>query len=344
MINLLISAGVALMAALLGTPLAIRVLVSRGIGQEIREELPDHHQVKRGKPTMGGLVIVGAAILGYLIAHVPIGRHVVLSGEGALAIGTIAALAFVGFLDDYIKVHHRRSLGLNKRAKLAGQVAIGIAFGVIAVRVLGLPTRLSFVAPSRLDLRILFFVWVLFLISGFSNGVNLADGMDGLAAGSAALVYAAFVIVAFWKFTHPDIYQVEGALDVATVAAGMMGACAGFLWWNANPAQIIMGDTGALALGGGMAVMALLADAQLLLIVLGGLYVVETLSVIMQVFTFRVMGGKRIFRMAPIHHHFELLGWPEITVIVRFWIVSGLFVALGLGLFYADFLARGGGG
>jgi len=186
------------------------------------------------------------------------------------------------------------------------------------------------------------YLFVVAVMVAAANAVNITDGMDGLVAGSGALVFAAFVIVAFWKFTHPGIYQVDGALDLAVVSAGMLGACAGFLWHNAAPARIIMGDTGALALGGGMAVLAVLCDTQLLLLVLGGLYVMETLSVILQVFTFHMMNGRRIFRMAPIHYHFEILGWPEITVIVRFWILAGLFTALGLGFFYADFLRIGG--
>ena len=340
MINLLVSAAVALVLVLFGTPLAIRFLRARGVGQEIREELPETHQVKRGKPTMGGLVIVGGALIGYLVAHAPGGEA--FEGEGLLAMAAIVLLGFLGFLDDFIKVRHRRSLGLNKRAKFFGQVVIGLGAAVLLVQVLDHPTRLSFVAPSRVNLQILFYVFALLLISFFSNGVNFADGLDGLAAGSSALVYGSYVIVAFWKFTHPEIYPNEGALDVAIVAAGMMGACAGFLWWNAAPASIVMGDTGALALGGGLGVLALLTDTQLLLVVLGGLYVAETLSVMLQIFTFRVLGGRRIFLMAPFHHHFEMLGWPESTIIVRFWIVSGLFVALGLGLFYADFLTRGG--
>jgi len=343
-INLLVAGGSALLLSLFGTPLAIRFLHARGIGQEIREELPDSHQMKRGKPTMGGLVIVLAAGAGYAVSHVVYGyNNLRFHGEGVLALGTIAALAFVGFLDDYIKVRRRRSLGLNKRAKMVGIVAIALGFGVAAVRWFDLPTRLSFVVPSRIDLHVVFYLWVLVIIAAATNGVNLTDGLDGLAAGSSALVYAAFVIVAFWKFNHFDIYQGEVPLDVAVVAAALLGACAGFLWGYAAPAQFVMGDTGGLALGGGMAVLAILTNVQLLLVVLGGLYVMETLSVVIQVVTFRLMGGRRVFRMAPIHHHFELVGWPEITVIVRFWLITGLFVALGLGLFYADFLTRGGG-
>jgi phospho-N-acetylmuramoyl-pentapeptide-transferase len=183
------------------------------------------------------------------------------------------------------------------------------------------------------------------VVTASSNGVNLTDGMDGLAAGSATLVFMAFTIICFWQFRHFDVYMIEpaAAVDLAVVSAALAGACGGFLWWNAAPAQIFMGDTGALALGGLFGALAITTNTQLLLVVLGGLFVVETMSVILQVISFRGF-GRRIFRMSPIHHHFELAGWPEFTVIVRFWIVAGLCVAVGLGLYYADFIARGGSG
>ncbi len=176
-----------------------------------------------------------------------------------------------------------------------------------------------------------------------ANAVNLADGLDGLASGSAGFVYGAFVIVAFWQFRHPDFYSNFGSLELAVMSAALAGAALGFLWWNAPPARIFMGDTGSQALGGAMAALALLTNTHLLLIVFGGLYVLETVSVILQVASFRTR-GKRVFRMAPIHHHFELRGWPETTVIVRFWILAALFVVIGLGLFYGDFITGGGVG
>jgi phospho-N-acetylmuramoyl-pentapeptide-transferase len=189
------------------------------------------------------------------------------------------------------------------------------------------------------------------ILSASSHSVNLTDGLDGLAAGSSILVVAAFVFIAFWEFRHTcgavidatACYEVNGRAmqDTAIVAAGMMGAATGFLWWNAAPARIFMGDTGALAIGGLLGALAITTNTQLLLIILGGLYVIETMSVILQVISFRGF-GRRLFRMSPIHHHFELAGWPEFTVIVRFWIIAGLCVAVGLGVFYADFIARGG--
>jgi phospho-N-acetylmuramoyl-pentapeptide-transferase len=188
-------------------------------------------------------------------------------------------------------------------------------------------------------------LWASVMIAAGSNGVNLTDGLDGLAVGSAAQVFAAFIVIAFWEFRHPGFYDWRATgsdpFDLAIVAAALAGACAGFLWWNTAPAKIFMGDTGSLMLGGAMAVLAILLNTQLLLIVMGGLYVIEALSVIIQVAVFK-RTRKRVFLMAPIHHHFELAGWPEFTVIVRFWVLSGLSVAFGVGLFYADFLGKGG--
>jgi len=223
-----------------------------------------------------------------------------------------------------------------------------VAFALIA-RHIGASTRLSFVRQTALNLGPLFVLWVFLIMAGTSNGVNLTDGLDGLAAGSSALVFAAYVVIAFWQFRHPchpgggpGCYTgIPDPLDLAIVAAAVLGGCAGFLWWNAAPARIFMGDTGSLALGGALGALAVLTSTELLLVILGGLFVIETTSVVMQVAAFHVL-HRRVFKMAPLHHHFELGGWPEFTVIVRFWIIAGLAAALGLGLFYADFLARGG--
>src|SRR5690606_13707096 len=177
------------------------------------------------------------------------------------------------------------------------------------------------------------------IILGSTNAVNLTDGLDGLAAGSSILAFAAFVVIGFWAFSNAEIYHIDHALDLAVIAASMLGACCGFLWWNAAPARIFMGDTGALAIGAGLACLALSLDVILLLPVIGGLFVLETVSVILQVLSFRLFGGRRIFRMAPVHHHFELGGWPETTVIIRLWLIAGMFAALALGIFYADFVS-----
>ena len=246
-------------------------------------------------------------------------------------------------------MRRRRSLGLSKLGKIAGQALVAVGFTFVAVKLADTSTELSFIRGTGLDLGVLFFIWAFLMLIATTNAVNLTDGLDGLASGSSLLVLAAYVFISFWQFRHPcsaglpACYPVDldGALDTAIVAAGGMGAAAGFLWWNAAPARIFMGDTGSLALGGLLGALAITTNTQLLLIIIGGLFVLETLSVIAQVVAFRSF-HRRVFRMAPIHHHFELLGWPEFTVIVRFWIVNGLAVAFGLGLYYADFLARGG--
>jgi phospho-N-acetylmuramoyl-pentapeptide-transferase len=249
-------------------------------------------------------------------------------------------MALVGLVDDYLGVRRGRNMGLRKRGKTGGQLLVAVGFGLLALNYVNVSTHLSF--TRVFDLNLGTGVWLalaIFWVYGFSNAVNITDGLDGLAAGSAAMVFAAFVIIAFWQFRHPAVYHVlpAGALDLAIVSAAMLGACLGFLWWNAAPAQVFMGDVGSLALGAAMAGLSLLTNTILLLPLLGGLYVFETLSVIAQVISFRVF-HRRVLRMAPIHHHFEVGGWPEFTVIVRFWLLGGLLVALGLGFFYADFI------
>ena len=345
--QILLAAMASLMVTLGGTPFAIRIFRARGFGQLIREDIGQHHE-KRGTPTMGGLVIILGIGAGYLAGHV-VGSFRNTGTAGALVLGAGAALGIVGFLDDYIKIRHQRSLGLNKKAKVAGQLVVAVAFALLARHFFGASTHLSFVRQTALNLGPFFVVWVFIIMAGTSNGVNLTDGLDGLAAGSGALVFAAYVVISFWQFRHPCVVGagpgcysgIPDPLDLAIAAAAVLGSCAGFLWWNAAPAQIFMGDTGSLALGGALAAMAVMTSTQLLLVILGGLFVIETMSVVAQVVAFRGF-HRRVFKMAPMHHHFELGGWPEFTVIVRFWIIAGLAAALGLGLFYADFLARGG--
>lgn len=351
MISVLIAAAVALLGTLLFTPVAIRFFRVLGWGQRVRESGPHlypEHQEKTGTPTMGGLVIMGAVAFAYLLTGLVQGRITV---TGMLVFGAGAGLALVGFVDDYLKVRNQRSLGLGKTAKLAGQAVVAVLFALGLTRLAGGSTELSFIRDTGLNLGTgIFLLWVFVIMASSANGVNLTDGLDGLASGSSAMVFAAYVIIAFWQFRHTcealpidSCYEVdlETALDLAILAAASLGAIAGFLWWNAAPARIFMGDTGSLALGGLAAAMAIATHTQLLLAILGGLYVLETASVLLQVISFRVF-RRRMFRMAPIHHHFEVLGWHEFTVIVRFWIVAGLAVIFGLGLFYADFLARGG--
>ncbi len=337
----LVAALVGLVVALVGTPYAIRVFRRHGYGQLIRDDGPEAHHTKRGTPTMGGAVVILATILGYAVAHLVFPSGVAFTASGVLILLAMAGLGLVGFLDDFIKIRKQRSLGLNKTAKLAGQLVVAVGFGVLALRYAEASQALSFIRDSTVQLGAAgFVVWAFVMISGTANGVNLTDGLDGLASGSTAMVFAAYVIIAFWQLGNHAYYETRDPLDIAIVASAAMGACFGFLWWNAAPAKIFMGDTGSLSLGGALATMAILTRTELLLVVLGGLFVLEVLSVIVQVVAFRGF-GRRVFRMAPIHHHFELGGWPEFTVIVRFWIVAGLAVAFGLGLFYAEYLSHG---
>ncbi|MCU1620971.1 MAG: mraY [Modestobacter sp.] len=355
--SVLIAASVGLIISILVTPLAIKAFRRRGFGQEIRDDGPETHLAKKGTPTMGGTVMVLATVVGYLVAHLFLlnqdGRGV--TATGLLLLFLLIGLGTVGFLDDYLKIRYRRSLGLNKTAKLVGQLLVGVTFAVLALIEddngnAVATTAISFVRDiAPLTLPAFLFVAVAYLfVAGFSNAVNLTDGLDGLAAGCSAMVFASYVIISFWQFGHDcgtalvdGCYTVRDPLDVTLVAAAAMGACLGFLWWNTSPARIFMGDTGSLALGGLMSGLAVVTRTELLLVVLGGLFVAVTLSVVIQVAFFRAT-RRRVFRMAPLHHHFELAGWAENTVIVRFWLVTGMAVAFGLGLFYADWLSFAG--
>ena len=345
MLSIGVAAIVGLLVTLLGTPVAIKRFRRQGWGQLIREEGPQAHYEKRGTPTMGGLVILAGCVLGYLAGHVGTQGFADFSDSGLLALGSIIAFGLLGFVDDFTKIRKARSLGLSSRIKFLGQLVIALVFAYCALQFVGIEDNISFFRTTAINLGIFFYIWVFLIIAASSNGVNLTDGMDGLAVGSAVPVLASFVVIAFWQFRHPRFYDIVATgsdpFDLGLLAAALFGACAGFLWWNTAPAKIFMGDTGSLMLGGAMAVFAILLNTQLLLILLGGLYVLETLSVMVQVAVFKKT-GKRLLLMAPIHHHFELFGWPEYAVIVRFWVLSGMSVAFGIGLFYADFLSKGG--
>jgi phospho-N-acetylmuramoyl-pentapeptide-transferase len=347
-IALLVAAALGLILSIFGTPYAIRMLRRREIGQFIQEDIQGQHAHKQGTPTMGGVVFVFAAVVGWLLAHVRLwtpdsGVTFELRefGDGGwLAVLALVGMAFVGFLDDWVKYSRQRSLGLSKAAKFGGQLAIAALFAFLATRA-GIVTEISFVRPLGIDLGVFFVVWVLLMLTGAANGVNLADGMDGLAGGSSALVVGAYTIIAFWQFRNSEdvggIYQALSPLELAMISAAMFGALLGFLWWNAPPAKIFMGDVGSQGIGGLLAALALLTNTQLLLALIGAIFVAETLSVIAQVTSFRLT-GKRVLRMSPLHFHFDLSGWPETTVVIRFWILTGIGVALGLGFFYADFI------
>jgi phospho-N-acetylmuramoyl-pentapeptide-transferase len=347
--TILVTGAVSLFIALFGTPVVIRVLRRQGYGQPIRVEGPKTHETKRGTPTMGGAVMVVATLVGYVVGHVVTDDP--MSASGLLILFLMAGLGLVGFIDDFIKISRQTSLGLRSGAKLAGQMVVGAVF---ALEVLQHPdgfdltpadAHLSFLRDFGPTIGVLpFVIWVVFLIAGTSNAVNLTDGLDGLATGSTVLVLAAYVLIGIWQerndcttFFSVACYQVRDPLDIAVVAAAVLGSCFGFLWWNAPPAKIYMGDTGSLALGGVLAGLAVCSKTQLLLGILGGLFVIITLSVVIQV-GFYKMTGRRVFRMAPLHHHFEMLGWAETTVVIRFWLVCGLCVALGLSIFYAAWL------
>ncbi len=341
MIRLLIAAAFALAISLVGTRLLIGVLERRHIGQPIREDGPQGHITKAGTPTMGGVAIVIAALVAWLISDF---SGAVYTRRGLLCIGAIAAAGVVGLVDDGIKVFRERNLGLNKRAKTLGLLVVAVGFAVSMLVFTNVKTTISFTRFDSPGIEIGPVAWAIMavlVIYAMTNAVNLTDGLDGLAAGSSIFAYAAYVVMAFWGFRHIGVYSDESFLDTAVVAAAMLGACAGFLWWNAAPARIFMGDTGSLAIGAGLACLALSTNTVLLLPIIGGVFVMETVSVVLQIGSFR-MFGRRIFRMAPLHHHFELGGWPETTVIIRLWIVAGLFTALGLGLYYADFVSLPG--
>ncbi|HEY6478449.1 MAG TPA: phospho-N-acetylmuramoyl-pentapeptide-transferase [Streptosporangiaceae bacterium] len=347
--TILVAAGVSLLLALFGTPAAIKLLRRRGYGQLIREEGPAAHKTKRGTPTMGGAVIVVATLIGYVVGHVVTNDPISVSG--LLVLFLMTGLGLVGFIDDFIKIYKQTSLGLRSGAKLAGQAVVGALFAIEVLRhpdgiaLSPADAHFSFLRDFGPAIGVLPFVlWIVLMIAGTSNAVNLTDGLDGLATGATCLVLAAYTLIGIWQerndcsnFLSPQCYAVRDPLDVAVVAAALLGACFGFLWWNAPPARIFMGDTGSLALGGALAGLAVVTKTQLLLIILGGLFVIITLSVVIQVGSFKLT-GKRVFRMAPLQHHFELLGWAETTIVIRFWMVAGLCIALGLGIFYVEWL------
>ena len=380
---LLTGAAVSLVFTLFLTPLFIRLFRRLQWGQFIRDDGPVSHHAKRGTATMGGVVIISAAVVGYFIGHLTSGNGVRGFGitvSGLLVLFLMIGLGAVGFVDDYLKTRNQRSLGLGGWAKIFGQVLVATVFALLALqfplsgtRADGLPFT---VTPGSLNISIVrdqwfdgsvlsfsalfggvagvivFVVWIWLIVTSTSNGVNVADGLDGLATGASIFAIGSYVIIGFWQFNQtcfdrtleavnvPLCYDVRDPLDLAVVAACITGALVGFLWWNTSPAQIFMGDTGSLALGGLIGGLAMATRTTLLSIIIGGLFVIEPGSVIVQRVYFKATRGKRIFLMSPIHHHFELKGWAEVTVVVRFWIIGGLLAAAGVGLFYLEWLSR----
>jgi phospho-N-acetylmuramoyl-pentapeptide-transferase len=356
--GILVASGAALAISILLTPYLIRFFARQGFGQEIRAEGPASHQSKRGTPTMGGVAILVSIWVGFLTAHLTSPESGGPSASAWLVLGLTTALGVVGFLDDFIKLRRQRNLGLNKTSKLVGQLLTAVTFAILALRFVN-ASGLSpaSVRPSFVrDILVLsfgavgFVVFCYLLVTAWSNAVNLTDGLDGLAAGTSAMVLATYVFVGYWQYRHlcslsvaPGCYSVRDPLDVALVAAAAMGGCIGFLWWNAAPARIFMGDTGSLALGGLVAGLSIVTRTELLLVIMGGVFVVEALSVSLQILMFRAT-RRRLFRMAPFHHHFELAGWAETTVIIRFWLLGAICCAIALGIFYSEWLATQTGG
>jgi phospho-N-acetylmuramoyl-pentapeptide-transferase len=364
--SVIVAVCVAFVISLVGTPSAIRALTKLKAGQPIRDINPSGHELKRGTPTMGGLVFIGGTLVAYIAGHLTLktlpASYTVPPGPtitGLVLLGLFVFSGGIGFWDDLLKVRKKNSLGVNKRGKLALQLLVGGVFGTIALFFPGTnhqtvgSTYISFVRDISVAnigkvAAVALFVAV---VMGTTNGVNLTDGLDGLATGASIMVMAGYVLIAFWQFRHwcGDIhssvynantcYQVRDPLEIALIAGAAAGALLGFLWWNASPARIFMGDTGSMAIGGLVAALAMSTRTILLLPIMGLLYVIETLSVIIQIISFRST-GKRVFRMSPLHHHFELAGWSEVNIVIRFWIIAGIGVAVALGLFYADFLRR----
>jgi len=353
--SILLAAGVAFLLSLFGTPLAIRYLTRLRIGQQIRDDGPKHHAAKRGTPTMGGIVFIVATVIAFGVTELlRSARHDdewSITATGVVLLGLFVSMGVVGFIDDYIKVHKRRSLGLNKRGKILCQLVVGVAFGILALSVpdAGGQTVASEYVSFVRDIDWLYITKVgavilfAFVVIASANGVNLTDGLDGLASGSAVMVLAAYSLLSYWEARHlcnraptSYCYDVRDPLEASLIAAAAAGACFGFLWWNASPARIFMGDTGSLALGGLMAGLAFASKTVLLLPVMGALYVVTTLSLIIQIVSFRGF-RRRVFRMVPLHHHFELVGWGEVTIVIRFWIIAAIGVAAAIGIFYGDF-------
>ncbi len=347
-----IAGAIATIISLIGTPILIKLLSRRGYAQAIRVTTETGkypaHEGKRGTPSMGGVAILAGVLAGYFITHLVTWRP--LTASGLLILFLMVGLGLVGLADDYLKIFKQRSTGLRARTKLIGQAIVALAFAALSLQFpvdgsTPASMAVSFVRDTSLVLPLgLFLLWVWFLVTATTNGVNLTDGLDGLAIGASTMTFLAYVFISIWQYGQncafadtSTCYSTLNPLDLSIVAASAAGACFGFLWWNTTPARIFMGDTGSLALGGGIAGLAILSRTELLLPLLAGLFLITTLSVIGQVGSFKLT-GRRIFRMAPLHHHFEMLGWPEIQIVVRFWIIQGLCIGAGLTLFYAEWV------
>jgi phospho-N-acetylmuramoyl-pentapeptide-transferase len=342
MIAVLIAGAVAMVLSLFGTRALISFFDSIGKGQPILgsdDHGPVHHMKKQGTATMGGIAIMMSAFVGWAVAHLRGG--IALSDQAMIMWAICGVLSVIGFLDDFLKVRRAHNRGIFWKKK--GQITFGLVVVMMTWLLLGtgVSETLSF---TRFDFPgwqlspVLWVIWTSVMVWATTNAVNVTDGLDGLAAGSALFGFLAFTVIAYWAFRNPDIYNLVNPLDLAVFSAAMAGACGGFLWWNAAPARIFMGDVGALGIGAALGLLAVTTNTHMLLPLICALNVMEAGSVALQMGVFKASGRKkRLFRMSPIHHHFELLGWPETTVIIRFWILSGICVAIAVGMFIADF-------
>ena len=360
MIALLIAGGVSLLFTLLLTPLFVRGFRKLHWGQFIREDGPESHYAKRGTPTMGGLIFISGAVLSYFLAKLIMGETPTPSAM--LVILMAVGAGAVGFIDDFLKTRKQQSLGLGGWAKIIGQVAVAVTFALLSLQFAndaGLTpasTKLSIFRDLDIDFMalgavvglIVFVIWIIVIVASATNAVNVTDGLDGLAGGASIFAFGAYLVIGFWQAAQacvstgnePGCYEVRDPMDLAVISAAFLGGLAGFLWWNTAPAHVYMGDTGSMGLGGAIAALAILTHTELLLLLIGGLFIIETGSVILQRIYFKLTKGKRIFLMSPIHQHLELQGWADVTVVVRFWIIAGLFVVVGVGGFYAEWLLQ----
>jgi phospho-N-acetylmuramoyl-pentapeptide-transferase len=333
MVPVLIAGLLAMVAAVVIGPKFIELLRTRNLGQQIRAEGPATHVVKQGTPTMGGLLILATAVVPFLVLSQ-------YTAEGLTVLFIVLGCALIGFTDDYLKLRRRRSLGLPGRWKMILLVAVTVGAALLLQETQDFSTSIYVpVVGWDLDLGVLFYPFLFLVIAGTVNGANLTDGIDGLAAGTVVIMLLTFLAVAgiAWIRSGDPGQRSEVYLDVATLAAALIGGTIGFLWYNAFPAEVIMGDTGSFALGGAIAGFAIVTGTELLLPLIAGIFVIEVLSLIIQVVSFK-RTGRRVFLMAPIHHHFEMKAWSETKVMVRFWIICAIFCASGFALFYRDFL------
>ncbi len=337
--QLFLTAVISLVVTAVLAPFWIRVLKHRHIGQIVRTDGPSGHLAKEGTPTMGGVLILFTVLVVVIVMNK-------ITPFALIPLITMLGLAVTGFVDDYRSIVKARSLGLRARSKLLLQVLISIGVGLLAVNYAHIPARISIpltsyslpltlfafkipIGGTRIVVPVLYLVLLFIMIAGTSNGVNFADGLDGLAAGTVTIVMLAYAGIAFR----------QNRLDVAIFCAAVAGSCIGFLWHNSFPADIFMGDTGSLGLGGAIAALAIVTKTELLLVLIGGIYLIEILSVVAQVLSFRYL-GRRVLRMAPIHHHFEMIGWSETQIMVRFWIIAGVLAGGGFAIYFVSRIAR----